>query len=584
MKKQLNLKISLKHFIANLGNEKKKVYLGIFLAIISVIISVILPTFLSKATDYLVLGINHEDNLYLIHIRNILLISFLLLIGSTIFSYLESLVMCKVSKKVSYQLRKNIITKINKLPLNYFDKIEHGEILSLMTNDIEVIADTLATDLTEIFSSIILFICILFMMLRLNILLSIVIFLIIPFSLGIWFILVSKSQKYFKDYQDYQGHINAHLTESYKNHTIIKLYQMENKSIKNLKKLNNTLTESVWKSNFISSLMHPLMKLFGNISFVLTCIIGGYFCLQGKMSLGNIQAFITYARNFANPLINLGSLTGVMQQLLVASDRIYEFLNAKEEPLELALDDNSVFKGDIEFKNVNFGYNEKIVIKDLNLKIKAGTKIAIVGPTGSGKTTIVKLLMKFYNINSGEILIDDKNIQEINKKTLRDNIGMVLQDPWVFEGTIKDNIAFGKEKANISDIKLACTKANLNHFVNALPKGYNFKINENNDNISAGEKQLLTIARVFLKNPNIIILDEATSNVDTRTEMLITKSLDKLMKNKTCFIIAHRLSTIVNADIIIVIKDGKLIEMGNHEDLLKQKGFYHELYFSQFGD
>lgn len=516
-------------------------------------------------------------------VNKILIITSLLIIATSITTYLVGFITSCINREITYKMRKQLNTKLNKLPLSYYDKTNNGEILSYTTNDIDIVSYALSMSLTDAICDIVLFIGILIMMLKISGILTLIVFATIPIFLVLLVIIIAKSSKHFKNNQDYLGHINGFIEESYSGHDIIKLYEKEEDQVKNLQRLNDVLYESAWKSNFLSGLMNPLMQFFANLSFVVTCIIGGYFTLQGRMTIGTTQAFITYARNFTNPLTNLANLVGSIEQVNAAATRIFTFLDAEEEPKELQEPLTKTLKGNIKFDHISFSYDkEKPVIQNFSANIKEGSKVAIVGPTGAGKTTIVKLLMRFYELDEGNIYIDNHNIKDIRKQDLRNLFGMVLQETWLHKGTIQENIAYAKEDASEKEIKNAAKNASCDYFIKMLPSGYDYKIEEETTNISEGEKQLLTIARVFLKNPEIIILDEATSKVDTRTEILIQQAMEKLMGNKTSFIIAHRLSTILNADLILVMNEGNIVEQGTHKELMKKKGFYYELYNSQY--
>ncbi len=579
---KINYKVSFKFLLNRIKPYRLFVLLAIAFSITSVIASTMLPTLLGNVTDDVISKLVNSS--LVINLTKSFIFIIILLVISAITQYLNGFIMSHVNKKVCQKMRQDLNRKINKLPLTYFDKTNNGEILSFTTNDIDMISSTLTQYLIEIISSITTFIVILIMMIKISGILTLTIGITVPIFLIILFLIVGKSQKYFKQQQDYLGHINGHVEEMYSAHEVTTLYNNQKKSVKKLKDLNDTLYNSAWKSNFLTGLFQPLMMAFSNLGFVLTCIVGGYLTVKGRISIGNIQAFITYARNFSNPLTSIASMMGTIQQAFAATYRIQKFLNEEDEVETgtLKLNDKNI-KGNITFENISFGYNpEKIIIKDFSINIKQGEKIAIVGPTGAGKTTIVKLLMRFYELNEGKILLDNIALTDIKKDSLRNEIGMVLQDTWLFEGTVKENLIFGKPDATQKEIEEAVKEASLSHIIHTLPNNYNFVINEETTNISEGEKQLITIARTFLRNPKILILDEATSNIDTRTEILIQKALESLMKNKTTFIIAHRLSTIINADKIIVMNEGNIVEVGNHNELIKKDGFYSKLYNSQF--
>ena len=492
--------------------------------------------------------------------------------------------MTGVAQKLTYKLRNDLAKKINKLPMNYFDKKTNGEVLSIITNDIDTLSQNLNQSVTEIITSICTLIGILFMMFSISIPMTIVSILILPISILVVVNIVKKSQKYFKDQQDYLGHVNGQVEEVYGGHTIVKAFNGEEKAIKEFKTANERLYKSGWKSQFLSGLMHPLMNFIGNLGYVAIAIFGGYLAIKGKITVGNIQSFIQYNKQFTQPIGQIAQVSSMLQAMIAAAERVFQFLEEDEE-IETAKEKINTEKlnANIKFDHVRFGYNpEKIIIKDFSAEIKQGQKIAIVGPTGAGKTTIVKLLMRFYDVNSGGIYIDGKNINDFTRSKLRKMFGMVLQDTWLFGGTVKDNIKYGKPEATDTEIIEATKAAHVHHYIKTLPKGYDSIINEESTNISAGQKQLLTIARVILTDPKILILDEATSSIDTRTEIQIQEAMDNLMKGRTSFIIAHRLSTIKNANLILVMNEGDIVEQGTHNQLLEKGGFYADLYNSQF--
>ena len=491
--------------------------------------------------------------------------------------------MAKISQKYAKDLRSKVDKKVNKLPLKYFDKKTHGEVLSLVTNDIDTISMNLNRSATELITCIVMVIGILIMMFSINFTMTIVTLVILPISLIITSTIMKKSQHHFVNQQDRLAIVNGKVEEMLSGQNIIKSFNAENKMMKDFEESTNELCESAWKSNFLGGLMHPIMKLVGNLGYVVVAIMGGIYVIEGKITVGNIQSFITYTKNFTNPIANLASIMTELQGMVAACERVFEFLNEKEEePIKNKVELKNV-RGNVVFKNVTFGYDDdKIIINNFSIHVTSGKKIAIVGPTGAGKTTLVKLLMRFYDTNSGEILVDGVNIKNVDRGELRKQFGMVLQDTWLFSGTIMENLRYGRLDATDREVIDAAKMAHVHHFIQTLPDGYNMILNEDTDNISGGQKQLLTIARAILANPKILILDEATSSVDTRTEILIQKAMDELMKNKTSFIIAHRLSTIKNADLILVLKDGDIVEKGTHDELLKKNGFYSTLYNSQF--
>ncbi len=503
---------------------------------------------------------------------------------SFIFSFLQTFLTSDISQKVSYQLRKEISEKINKLPLKYFDKVTHGEVLSRVTNDVDAINQNLNQILSQVITSVTTLIGILIMMLSISPIMTLVSLIVIPISLILIALVVRKSQGYFKSQQEYLGKTNGHIEEIYSGHNIMKVFNGEEKAIDEFEHFNENLYTSAWKSQFLSGMMMPIMQFVGNLGYVVVAIMGGYLTIKKTIEVGDILSFIQYVKQFNQPIAQTAQIANVMQATAAAAERVYEFLEEEEEVEDIKnpIEANDI-KGEVEFRNVHFGYDEnKIIINDFSVDVKPGQRVAIVGPTGAGKTTIVKLLMRFYELNSGSILVDGHDIKEFTRDELRRVFGMVLQDTWLFNGSIMENIRYGNLKATNQEVINASKLAHAHHFVRTLSEGYNTEINEEGSNISQGQKQLLTIARAILSDPKILILDEATSSVDTRTEVLIQQAMDNLMKGRTSFIIAHRLSTIKNADVILVMKDGDIIEQGNHEELLKANGFYAELYNSQF--
>lgn len=496
-----------------------------------------------------------------------------------IINYFSNLAMCKISKDITYNLRDQINKKLFKVSLNYYTKNKQGDILSIITNDLDNISTTISTEIVGIIKSIILFFSLLIIMFSISIKLTIIIIAIIPIIIILLLITVIKSSKYYKENQDTLGKYNDFILNSYKGYKTIKCFNQTNKFIDKEENINSILYKNTWKSNFISSLMQPIVQFSSNINFLIVCIFGSILVIKGNITLGNLQAFLTYAKNFNSPLISIASTIGILEQALVSNERINYFLMTEEEK-EINKLKKYNFNQDITFKNIDFSYTEKKVLENINFTIKKGQKIAIVGETGSGKTTLIKLLLNLYQPTNGEILIGNKNIQEIDRTTLRNNIGVVLQDSWLFEGTIQENIDYGNSN-DINDVKKAAKLTNLDEIIAKLPNNYNFLIDDNNK-LSKGEKQLISIARVFMHKKDILILDEATSNIDIETEIKIKDAINKLMKDKTCLIIAHRLSTIINSDNIIVMHQGKIVETGTHKELLKLHGYYYKLYKSQF--
>lgn len=581
-----NFKETVKKIINDLKPYKYKLLIVVLVAILSTIFSIVGPKILGNATTEIFEGfigkLSGGSGIDFSQIGKILITLLILYIISAIFSYVSGILITNISQDYSYKLRNKIIKKINNLPFSYFDKKTHGEVLSIITNDIDTIGQSLSSSATELITSVFTLIGILTMMFSINVSMTLITLVILPLSIILIMFTVNKSQKYFKDQQDYLAKVNGNVEEILSGYMVIKSFNAEEKMLKRFEKNNNKLKSSSLKSQFISGLMMPIMNFVGNISYVLIAIFGGYYAIKGKITIGNIQSFISYSKTFTRPIVSIAQVLNMLQSMVAASERVFSFLESEEEEFSKGESFEKIM-GSVEFKNVRFGYNpDKIVINDFSAKIKPGQKIAIVGPTGAGKSTIVKLLMRFYNLESGSILIDNLNINEYNVKELRESIGMVLQDAWLFNGTIMDNLRYGKLSATDDEVIEAAKSAYVHHFIQTLPNSYNMIINEETNNISVGQKQLLTIARAILANPKILILDEATSSVDTRTEVLIQKAMKELMKNKTSFIIAHRLSTIKDADLILVMNEGDVVEIGTHKELLEKEGFYNKLYNSQF--
>ena len=587
IEKAKDFKGTLKKLIRYMSEYKESLIVVFIFAILSTVFSIIGPKILGNAITELSNGfigkITNTGSINFNKIGMMLLFLLILYLISALFTYIEGFIMTGISQKTTYKLRKEITEKVNKLPMSYFDKKTNGETLSLVTNDVDTLSQNMDQSVTQLITSTITVIGILIMMISIDPLMTLIALSIIPVSLILMGTIVGLSQKHFKNQQNYLADTNGIVEEMYSGHTIITSFNATDKMMKKFNEKNEKLYEASWKSGFLSGLMHPIMAFIGNLGYVLISIVGGYFAIKGRITIGNIQSFITYTKNFTQPITQIAQISNMLQAMMAAAERIFEFLEEKEELDEHPETiDIEKIKGKVEFKNVKFGYDDNIIIKNFNAKVNPGQKIAIVGPTGAGKTTIVKLLMRFYKLNDGEILIDGKNINKIDKKEFKNIFGMVLQDSWVFSGTIMENIRYGKLDATDEEVKKAAISAHADHFIKTLPDGYNMELNEDTNNISGGQKQLLTIARAILSNPKILILDEATSSVDTRTEVLIQKAMDELMKGRTSFVIAHRLSTIKNADLILVMKDGDIIETGNHEELMKKNGFYTNLYNSQF--
>lgn len=562
----------------------------VIFAILSSIFSIVGPKILGNATTEIYSGImgkilgTNSAGINFIAIGKILLVLLVLYLLSAGFSYIQSYIVAGIVQKMSYSFRKQISEKMNRMPLKYFDKRSKGDVLSILTNDVGMISENLNQSLTQVITSIVTLIGVLIMMLSISWIMTLIAIIILPVSGLLMGSIVKKSQKYFTEQQKYLGKVNGEVEEIYGGHNVVKAFNGEDSAYESFEKLNKTLYSSAWKSQFLSGLMMPIMNFIGNFGYVLMSIVGGYLTILGAIQVGDILAFIQYIRSFTQPIAQLTQVANLMQTTAAACERVFEFLDEEEEVqvIENPVRDVNI-KGDVAFKDVSFRYNEdKIIINDFTANIKAGQRVAIVGPTGAGKTTIVKLLMRFYDINKGSIMIDGHDIRDFNRNDLRDLFGMVLQETWLYNGSIMENIRYGKLTASDEDVIEAIKAAHANHFIEALPDGYNMELNEEASNISQGQKQLLTIARAILADPKILILDEATSSVDTRTEVLIQKAMDNLMKGRTSFIIAHRLSTIQDADLILVMKDGDIIEQGNHDELMAKGGFYSSLYNSQF--
>ena len=573
-----------------LSKYKLALIIVFIFAIGSTIFSIVGPKILGNATTEIFNGlmnkINQTGGVDFNKIGRILLTVLGLYLVSALFNLIQSYVMAEVAQKVTYKIRNDLTHKINKMPMKFFDKKTNGEVLSVVTNDVDTLSTGLNQSITQIISSVCTILGILVMMFSISWQMTLVSLLILPISGMILKRVVGKSQKYFVKQQEHLGHVNGQVEEVYSGHNIVKVFGREEESIKEFEKENAELYKSGWKSQFLSGLMHPLMNFIGNVGYVAVAILGGYYAAKGKITVGNIQSFIQYSRQFTQPIGQVAQISATIQSMIAAAERIFEFLEEQEEVEDI---ENPVstegIEGNIKFDHVHFGYNpEKTIINDFNSDVKDGQKIAIVGPTGAGKTTMVKLLMRFYDVNSGAILIDGHNIKDFKRGDLRKMFGMVLQDTWLYSGTIKDNIKYSRPEATDEEVINAAKAAHVHHYIKTLSKGYDAELNEESSNISAGQKQLLTIARVILANPKILILDEATSSIDTRTEQQIQSAMDNLMKGRTSFIIAHRLSTIKNADLILVMDHGDIVEQGNHEELLEKDGFYAKLYNSQFED
>jgi len=571
-----------------LGRFKIAILIVVIFAVASTVFSILGPTILGNATtelfDGLVRKIKGEGGIDFDAIGRIMMTLVGLYLASAACSFVQGFVMTSVSQRVTYRMRKEISEKMHRLPMKYYESKTTGEILSRITNDIDTLSQSLNQSLTQLITSVATIVGVTVMMLRISGLMTLTTILVIPVSLILISIVVKKSQIHFKHQQEYLGNVNGQVEEVYAGHNIVQVFNKEDDVIEEFNVMNEKLYESAWKSQFLSGLMMPVMGFVSNLSYVGVAILGGTLVIKGKIQVGQIQSFIQYSRNFNQPIMQLSQVMNMFQQTAAAAERVFEFLDEREE-VQKAENPVSIDKieGNVTFEHVNFGYDpEKIIINDFSADVKSGQKIAIVGPTGAGKSTMVKLLMRFYDVNSGAIKIDGHNIMDFNRDDLRELFGMVLQDTWLFNGSIMENIRYGKLSASDEDVKKAAKAAHVDGFIRALPNGYQMELNEEASNVSQGQKQLLTIARAILSDPKILILDEATSSVDTRTEILIQKAMDNLMEGRTSFIIAHRLSTIKNADLILFMKDGDIVEQGTHEELLALNGYYANLYNSQF--
>ncbi|MGL4739483.1 MAG: ABC transporter ATP-binding protein [Sarcina sp.] len=590
--KAKDFKGTMKRLFSYLKDFKIRMVVIFILAIIATIFSVVSPKILGMAITKIADGIMEKykgvpgASVDLTYVFKILVVLAILYLLSSAFLYAQKFVMASVAQKTVYKLREQVENKLNKLPLMYFDSHSKGDILSRITNDLETIGSTLQQSLNELITSFITVVGVAIMMFTINIWLAIICIIVIP--LGIFAIkpIMKKSQRHFITQQNELGKMNGHVEEMYSGHKVVKVFNREKVAIEEFEKINDRLYEAGWKAQFISGIIMPVMNFISNASYVVVSVLGGIFVTKGYMTIGDIQAFIRYIRQFTQPMSQVANIMNILQSTAAAAERVFEIVDEKEEVLEA---ENPIelknVKGNVQFENVQFGYTpEKILIENMNIDAKSGQTIAIVGPTGAGKTTIINLLMRFYDVNSGSIKIDGVDIKDMKRKDLRNIFGMVLQDTWLFNGTIKDNIAYGVENATFEQVVEAAKAAHADHFIRTLPDGYDTILNEEASNISQGQKQLLTIARAILADPSILILDEATSSVDTRTEVFIQKAMNRLMEGRTSFVIAHRLSTIKDADIILVMRDGNVIESGSHDELIAAKGFYEDLYNSQFSE
>ncbi len=588
VEKAKDFKGTMSKLVKYLSLYKIRFIIVFLFAIGSTIFTVVGPTIMGNATDEIVDGIVNKigggSGINFDALAKIIITIVCLYGASFVFSFIQGLITTDITQKVTYRFRREISEKIHRMPMNYFDTMNHGEILSRVTNDVDTLNQSLNQSLSQFITSIVMIVGVLIMMFRINVVMTLMALLIVPVSVVFVGFVMKNSQKYFRQQQEYLGHVNGQVEEVYGGHNIVKVFNREDNAIKEFDHNNAKLYESAWKSQFLSGLMFPVMQFVGNLGYVGVAILGGYLSVHGKIKIGQIQSFFQYVRNFTQPITQLSQVANMFQSTAAAAERVFQFLGEAEElPTTDAPLSTDALRGEVEFKHVHFGYNpEKIIINDFSARIKDGQKIAIVGPTGAGKTTMVKLLMRFYEINSGEILIDGHNTRDFERGELRKMFGMVLQDTWLFNGSIMENIRYSKLDATDEEVIKAAKAAHVHRFIQTLPDGYQMVLNEEANNVSQGQKQLLTIARAILADPKILILDEATSSVDTRTEIMIQRAMDSLMKGRTSFIIAHRLSTIRDADLILVMNEGDIVEQGNHEELLAKDGFYAKLYNSQF--
>ena len=586
--KAKDFKGSIKKLLGYIGRYKYAILAVMIFAAVSTVFNVVGPKVLGKATTALSEGLMKKiagtGGLDFDYIGKILIIVLCLYGVSALFNLCQGQIMTTITQKLCYRLRKDISEKINRMPMKYFESRTYGEVLSRITNDVDTLGQGLNQSITTIITSITTLVGVLIMMLSISPLMTLIAIVILPVSAGLVSIVVKKSHKYFKTQQEYLGHINGQVEETYGGHLVVKSFNKEEEMVRTFDETNNILYTSAWKSQFVSGMMHPIMMFVGNLGYAAVALSGGLLAIRGVITIGDIQAFIQYVKNFTQPIQQIAQVITQVQSMAAAAERVFEFLDEEEEQqiVENPVSTDGI-RGDVEFSHVHFGYKEdQIIVNDFSAKIKAGQKVAIVGPTGAGKTTMVKLLMRFYDVNDGAITIDGHNIKDFNRRELRDVFGMVLQDTWLYKDTIMENIRYGRLDATDEEVMAAAKAAYAHHFIETLPGGYHMELNEDASNVSQGQKQLLTIARAILANNPVLILDEATSSVDTRTEIQIQKAMDNLMKGRTSFVIAHRLSTIKDADVILVMKDGDIVEQGNHKELLAKNGFYASLYNSQF--
>lgn len=586
--KPKDFKNSIEKLVRYLGRYWYAIVAVMIFAAVSTVFSVAGPKVMARATNALVEGLGKKiagtGSIDFTYIAKVLLFTLGLYICSAVFSFIQGMIMTGITQKTCYRMRKEISEKINRMPMKYFESRTYGEVLSRITNDVDTLGQSLNQSVTQIITSVATLVGTLVMMISISGIMTLISLVILPVSAILISFIIKHSQKYFRQQQEYLGHINGQVEEVYGGHLVVQAYNKQESTIKKFEDTNQILFQSAWKSQFLSGLMQPIMQFVGNLGYVGVAISGGLLAIRGTIGVGEIQAFIQYVRNFTQPIQQIAQVANMLQAMSAASERVFEFLDEEEEELtvEHAVHLDHV-DGYVDFSHVSFGYNPgQIIIRDFSAHVTPGQKIAIVGPTGAGKTTMVKLLMRFYDVTGGAIQVDGHDIRDFNRQELRDAFGMVLQDTWLFKGSIMENIRYGRLDATDEEVIEAAKAAHAHHFIQTLPGGYQMELNEDASNVSQGQKQLLTIARAILADNPILILDEATSSVDTRTEVRIQKALDNLMRGRTSFIIAHRLSTIRNADLILVMKDGDIIEQGTHEQLLAQKGFYADLYNSQF--
>lgn len=586
--KAKNFKGAISNLLKYIGRYKYAILFFSIFAVGSTVFNVIAPKMLGKATNELQVGfmnkLSGQGGIDFDKIKSILLLVLAIYAFSSLFNLIMGFIMTGITQKICYKLRKECSEKINRIPLKYFESRTNGEVLSRVTNDIDTMGNGLNQSITTLVTSITTIIGVVVMMLTISPVMTLITLLILPISMLLLGFVMKKSQKYFRTQQEYLGHINGQVEETFGGHNVVKVFNKDEDVIRKFDETNDVLYESAWKSQFMSGMMMPVMMFVGNLGYVGVVVSGALLASKGVIKIGDIQAFISYVRNFTQPIQQIAQVSTMLQSMAAASERVFEFLAEEEEDHGMGYKpQKSDIKGNVEFRNVHFGYCEdKIVINNFSTDVKSGKQVAIVGPTGAGKTTMVKLLMRFYDVTSGEINIDGHNVKEYDRTALREAFGMVLQDTWLFKGTIMENIRYGRLDATDEEVIAAAKSAHAHHFIETLPDGYNTELNEEATNVSQGQKQLITIARAILADNPILIMDEATSSVDTRTEHRIQRAMDNLMKGRTSFVIAHRLSTIKNADIILVMKDGDIIEQGNHEELMRLNGFYAELYNSQF--